>query len=496
MQSSILEIKCSRCGKVEKPNEEKFQACSKCIEIKMLPDMYCSDECFRLDWKTHKKKHREFSAEKAEHLEASKEEVRFMSSSNRFIKRMKNENKHTQFTYMMYAMETARTKMDYDRAESLCRKMISLYPFVPEPYKELAIMKLRTDKSSRLSRRDAARLLEVSMEKTAQLLLNGDTSIRHSSELKSLKEKSMSNLSFPVQCRELDEKLNMMFEMIQDDLDNVEEVDSSIFEANWVVSDRKFMAMWLYLSQIMMDKDLHRSIQMFMAPTSESFPYEILLEHPVPDPDIHFSEFSLHVQQQVDVYNTLVRSGIIYNGLFHEGLPVLDPNNMGLVLNNRTPEELMIAKEIYMHAFLHGSEIVEFYNSIGISHTSDELFVVHPNELLEDYLNPIASLLEAGVNEFDPKLSSSPFFDGEWVIAHGLTSDIGKRLNHTAAMVKSDKFNEEGRVAVVFKDGGPTKYLKVENLKPAVKENRNYALLVCLPEAEQWKFMMKESLVI
>ena len=78
----------------------------------------------------------------------------------------------------------------------------------------------------------------------------------------------------------------------------------------------------------------------------------------------------------------------------------------------------------------------------------------------------------------------------------GLTSAVGKSLNHTAAMVKSDKLNEEGRVPVVVKKGGPIKYLKVENLKPAVDLNRNYALLVCLPESEQWKFMMKESLVV
>lgn len=345
MESTILEIKCSGCGKVEKPNEEKFQACSKCMEIKMLPDMYCSEECFRLDWKTHKKKHREFSAEKAEHLKASKEEVTFMTSSNRFMRRigMKNNNKHTHFAYMMNAIKTASTRMDYDRAESLCRKAISLYPFVPEPYKELAIMKLRTNTSSLRARQDAARLLEASMEKTAQLLLNGDTSIRHTSDLKSAKDKSMCDLSFPIQCGELYEKMNMVFEMIQDDQDNAEEVDSSIFEADWVVNNQKFMALWLYLLELMMDKDLYRSIHMFFEPTSEELLYEVMLAKPVLDADTHFSEFSLHVQQQVDIYNTLVKFGMMYHGLIHKGLPVLDSMNMEVLLNNRTLEQLLTA---------------------------------------------------------------------------------------------------------------------------------------------------------
>ena len=112
-------------------------------------------------------------------------------------------------------------------------------------------------------------------------------------------------------------------------------------------------------------------------------------------------------------------------------------------------------------------------------------------------LQSVTSLLEARRNhqthqEVDPNQTSSPFFDGEWVIAHGLKSSVGKKLNHRVAMVKGDDLNVEGRVSVVFKEGGPIKYLKVDNLKYARTVNIKASLLLFLDEPEQWKFMMND----
>ena len=60
-------------------------------------------------------------------------------------------------------------------------------------------------------------------------------------------------------------------------------------------------------------------------------------------------------------------------------------------------------------------------------------------------------------------------------------------------MVKGEDLNEEGRVAVVFKEGGPIKDLNIENLKHARTVNAKAALLPPpLTELEQWKFMMND----
>ncbi|GFH54754.1 predicted protein [Chaetoceros tenuissimus] len=113
----------------------------------------------------------------------------------------------------------------------------------------------------------------------------------------------------------------------------------------------------------------------------------------------------------------------------------------------------------------------------------------------------VTSLLQSRRNETNQQVSSSlslssPYNDGDWVIAHALISPLGKPFNHRVAMVKGDDLNEEGRVAVVFEEGGSIKYLKVENLKLARTVNKNAALLMFLDESEQWKFMMDDFLAV
>lgn len=110
----------------------------------------------------------------------------------------------------------------------------------------------------------------------------------------------------------------------------------------------------------------------------------------------------------------------------------------------------------------------------------------------ETVTSKLESMRNEPTNQIICNRSSSPYFDGEWVIAHGLTSSVGKTLNHRVAMVKGDDLNEEGRVAVVFKEGGQIKRLKVENLKHARTVNAKAALLMFLDEPEQWKFMMND----
>lgn len=114
----------------------------------------------------------------------------------------------------------------------------------------------------------------------------------------------------------------------------------------------------------------------------------------------------------------------------------------------------------------------------------------------------VASLIESMLLrnqsnlKVDSNISFSPFYDGEWVIARGLTSSVGKNLNHRVAMVKGDNLNEESRVGVVFEEGGPIKYLKVDNLKYDRTVNIKATLLLFLDEPEQWKFIMNDFFAV
>ena len=42
-------FKCSRCGVVQPPNQQRFQKCSRCQSVH-----YCSEACQRQDWAKHK----------------------------------------------------------------------------------------------------------------------------------------------------------------------------------------------------------------------------------------------------------------------------------------------------------------------------------------------------------------------------------------------------------------------------------------------------------
>lgn len=365
MEFALLQTKCSGCGKLE--NEVKFKACPICIELKMLPSMYCCEECFRTDLKTHKKKHDEFSNAKTEFLERHPINKKVSKESYRKrVKRMTRDNNITITPYaqLIVSIELAMDALDYDKAETLCRKAISRFPSYPQPYEFMTSIYKANAKLE-----DAMRFLEISMEKTCHLLLTVENKSNGSDE---------PLLSHYLQRKKFVDKMNLVCEYLQKTIEST----VNIFIADWIVDRKKFMSLWWYYLELVKDIDSMYG-----------------------DPELLDSE--------------------------------------------------------------------------------------HVTSLIES-----TRLMNQRSQEFDINISLSPFYDGEWVIAHGLTSSVGKNLNHRVAMVKGDELNEEGRVAVAFEEGGPIKNLKVENLKYARTVNIKAALLLFLDESEQWKFMMDNFLAV
>ena len=52
----------------------KFKVCAKCVQLKMIPHVFCSKNCFQANWKIHKKEHQEFSSFVSERLKLLKED--------------------------------------------------------------------------------------------------------------------------------------------------------------------------------------------------------------------------------------------------------------------------------------------------------------------------------------------------------------------------------------------------------------------------------------
>lgn len=398
-------------------------------------------------------------------------------------------------------VSAAIVKLNLNKAETLCRKIIKMYPLAPEPYIRLGHMRYSYCKSSHLRRKEAAKLFEISMVKTAHLLLNENMDCNFS-------------FNYKTQTYEFITVLDYIFEM-QNDLDRSEEVDVPMFKADWIVNQKKYESLYRFHLQFILDKD--RLINFFEYGGTHHFS--------MLDPDF----FSLTDPKYVgaldllwkqELLKILVRLGMIHQGVIHQGVPVL--NHSGQTFNHRTTEDLRAAETAFKDAFKVASDIkssLEYYvctcgklpvdsiknilkygiMSIFSVHYTEEL-ILDPTIVQSAYIAPLTSLLETRQekSEYDENLTQarSPFFNGEWVIAHGLTSAFGKTLNNTAALVKSDTLNEEGRVAVFFEEGGPIKYLKPTNLKKVVEVHEKYFFLVCLPESDQWKFMMKEGLAV
>lgn len=221
---TLLQTKCSGCGKVEK--EIKFQACPICIELKMLSSVYCCEACFRADWKTHKKKHDKFSSEKTKYLE--RYEIKPFKEYRKDLKKLTKEDEITPYTQTIMSIELAITAMDYDKAETLCRKAISRFPLLPEPYNEMAIILFNLNEFN-----DGIHFLEASMEKTCHLLLTAENKSNDSDELL---------LSHYMQRRKFVDKVNLICQYFQGTIE-------STVEPNFFIAGRtakKFMSLWWY----------------------------------------------------------------------------------------------------------------------------------------------------------------------------------------------------------------------------------------------------------
>ncbi|GFH57232.1 predicted protein [Chaetoceros tenuissimus] len=380
---------CSKCGKEETPDCE-FKVCATCKKKDMDPHAYCCQECFEADWKNHKKVHSQFG-KKSEKQQSS---PRLNFAISRFLQ-FAGSNE----TPRIMKLHEAIVSYKFKTASRICRKEFLENPQNPLLFLSQGIIELEQNKNG---------------EKASRLLQHGVECFIHS-----IWEKPVELKDFIVLF-----EIHLLIKRTQH--------TGPAFTADWILNDKKFMALWDFL---------------------KSAAYA-LLDTEIANEDQR--ELIYNLLYDMEYFNICLRFGTIHKGRLEK-------------TEQRSNHDLAIAT-------------VSKLSILSLFEKSAALF--------EEYVAPfleIVLLLDPSIKTDEKK--NSPFYDGEWVFAKDLVSTQGQLLNHHPGLVEGDSLDEKGRVAVRFEENGQLKYLKPANLESASQSNIKAALLMFKPLSYQWQFV-------
>lgn len=394
MDLNCFKETCSKCGKEEKPDSEEFKVCPICKELNMDPHAYCSDDCFKADWKNHNEIHARFG-KYCEH-ELSSSMVRCAISRRLQFARGSSETPRTM------KLHEALLRFKFKTASRICRKGFSENPRNPHWFLCQGIIEMDQNKN---------------MKKASQLLEHAVECFIHN-----IWEKSIELKDF------------LVFHDIHFLITRIQK-RGPVFTTDWILNDKKFMALWDFL---------------------KSAAYA-LLDTEIANVDQ--SEQIYNLLYDMEYFNIELRTGKIHKGRLEE-------------TEQRSNHDFAIA------TVSQQSILSLFEKSITVCADFMQSF----------YEIDWRSALDQPISTDEPK--NSPFYDGEWVFAKDLTSPQGQLLNQHPALVEGDSLNKDDRVAVRFKEDGPLKYLKQENLVSASETEGNIkaAVLMFKPISYQWQF--------
>ncbi|GFH57174.1 predicted protein [Chaetoceros tenuissimus] len=384
-----FKVTCSKCGK-EENQDCKFKVCPICKKLNMDPYPYCCQECFKVDWKTHKTKHARFSKE-------SEERSLEVTSTQLQLARCKETSKK------MVKLHVAMKSRKFNTASRICRKGVIKNPLDPHWFLCQSRIELDQNKNG---------------EKASQLLEQGVECFFHIIWEKPIRSQDILVITGII---------SLFVEIMH---------IGPVFTADWILNDKKFMAIWKLLKIITYD----------------------LIDEKTEDKDEVVSNcFLLY---KVEFFNILLHTGKIHKGCIDNTSEKRSYHDFALATNS-------------FHII-----VVLFENCVQLCRDCQQSFLE---------IN-FSSALAQAISRDEQKIS--PFHDGEWVFAKDLSTNTGKLLNKHPGLVEGDSLNAEGRVAVRFKKNGPLKYLRPENLESARKTegNKMAAVLMFKPISYQWKF--------
>lgn len=380
-----------------------------------------------------------------------KKEIKKLGITGEVMKKMKKNlkeqgswNNHLEIGRLLLEAEMAMNDTDCCKAETKYHKVIQLDPEIPHAYAGLA--NIYFFNSSRKRQEEAAKFSILAMEKIAFALFSGkseENENRQDFMSTVLSSKSLNDL-FLITMLDIINGIRYQRHALFEQCDEGESLATSVFKAEWVLEDQKLIRMVKYYLDRVTDENTSTDLD------------------------------------NIRLYNAMITYGTCLHGMISRGVPVLEPTST----MDRTKAEFIEAVTWYKKA-----------NLLGKSLKKVKGLFIHPDDIQESLIMS-AKMMMMVFNQCKPSSSEmSPFQDGQWVIAHGLTSDIGKKLNEKIAQVKS-KHLQQGRIPVIFQEGNKPKMIKPNNLRPAKMSSKNEALLLCLSTSDQWTIMKDKTNVL
>lgn len=205
MDFNCFRATCGKCGKEEKSDCE-FKVCPICEELNMDPHAYCSDDCFKDDWKNHKEIHDQFG----KYCDHGFSSSMVRSTISRRLQFVRGSNE----TPRVVKLHEAMLRFKYKTASKICGKGVLENPRNPHWFLSKGIIEMDQN---------------MNMKKASELLEHAVKCFIHRFWEKQIELKEF--LVF----------FDMHF-LITRILKR-----GPAFTADWILNDKKFMATWKFL---------------------------------------------------------------------------------------------------------------------------------------------------------------------------------------------------------------------------------------------------------
>ena len=440
MASKVSLNKCWGCGKEEdKQNNVTLRTCSKCIQLKIVPLLFCSDECLNESWPRHKELHKTVKQSRGgiSALQATEDEVKEMKRCSKtrkkaeksgspmpgFNYRGKNGDKYEK---ILYEAQSKMMKMNFSGAKKKFLEAINLDVRLPEAYGGLGTSLMGSGQ-----RKEAYSYIEQALERWAYVILTG----KLGDEMISKKRRddwAFSHWALLIQC--------LLEDLMQP------------ANTSFPINESKF-----YCQDSIMKIVTKVLLQYFKGRTKSQN-------------ELDCEMYSL---QLLTNFHAFALSRIFSAGRFNldlDGTSMNIPADTPLDDIEAASKLLREAAEIKIENFIPGRLL-----------NQPEILRLIADQLTE---NRAARVLHS--RPTDPCNSPPSYYVGCWVIVHGLQSEAGQRLNRKLGMVAKVRDRLAVQIGGIGED---PKSVRPQNCYIIPMADKEIALVACLSDSSKWDYL-------
>ena len=425
---------CWGCNKKEEKGQAPFRNCSKCVELKVLPSLFCSNECLRENWPRHKAWHKELTSS----VDAVK--CKF-DAVNLTLNAGTEQDTCTNTTNGLYTKlciegNNLLLSMNFAEAKKKLRKAQKLDPRLPDAYGMLGSIYYMSRQFE-----ENIKALEEGIERWAFVIVTGKYG--------------------------------------DEDLCNVDimgvPLKTKAAREEWAIKQFT-LSVYKFLEQLASEHGRAHKKPSWYRRDAVLKRVTRFLVGALRDRCGDDQLFTVHILRIAMTWHGRVLAGSITNG-------VRKDTNM-LVFSDipkeRTVEDLEEAAASFnAAATLEEEECdktaeTQHFSNMGDKKVCEQLVVI---------ITGNAQRMKAEGSQ-----KKSPFYEGCWVVVFGLTSPTGQSLNKKLGLVTNANRNQ-GRLAVQIDGFDEPKSLKTQNLMVIPMADKDVALISCLSDRSQWTCM-------